>query len=77
VAERGIRAALVDLSALYANARARVAEEDALFDEYWALPNRPKVTRMMRRIEGAPLEPIEMIDTDDFNRWCEEKNRGR
>jgi hypothetical protein len=63
---------------IHADLMCRTMLEDALFDEWWDGPGQdwPKVTKMMREVEGAPLKPFEMhADGWDkaFRDYCRER----
>ena len=60
---------LADWPALQEKVMAEMAREDALIDEYLALPDRPRPLVMMSVYEGGEKELTESIDVEDWARW--------
>lgn len=50
------------------------AKWDADWEEYCALPDRPRRSFQARRIEGAPLEWFNGIDPEDWKKWKAERD---
>lgn len=47
--------------------------QDRLFDEYLALPDRPKPIELRAAISGAPLQPAETIDFAHWRDWVSKR----
>lgn len=61
---------IAEIAGIYGECMARSAEEDALFDIYWNLPDRPRHTEMWRVTETSPLVPVHnCVDSDHWAQW--------
>lgn len=55
-------------------ARAKMRQEEAEFDEYLALPDRPQISQMMRMTEvSEPQMCHGMVDWDHWRQWRSER----